>query len=426
MAKHSKPKWKFKPSFRTGLYSWNGTAKATKNLRAAVSEIRKAYKSNPLDAVDAAIYLMEQLWPATQHIDTSSGSLGSAVNDAIEKLLPLLIKTPADEQLRKKWTHRLFEAICDDGVEYLAPVTEQWGKLCVTDSLRSYWIEELLPYTEKAMKSRRNGYYYFVGTSAYLSCLLESGRYEELRGLLDLDDPPFWHYEIYWAESLLRQGRVDDAIRHARSFVPVARDEDGRLRTHGSTVAEINHFCETVLYDAGRRHEAYEQYSLQAMSSSTYLSHFRTLTRQYPEYEPGKILMDLIEKSGRPKQAWFSSARQCELYDLALQCAETGRVNPGTLATAARDTVQSHPDFAWRVSLLATKYLLVDYVNVSERDVMVAVRHLVDGARNAGDLDHALSALRQVLDIRKQARKIPGIVKAELERLELALPPSPI
>ena len=424
MAKDNKPKWAFKPKFRAGVYSWHGTAKATKNLRAAVSEIRKAYRKNPLDAADAAIYLMERIWPALEHIDGSSGALGRAVNDAIEKLLPLVIEAPADESLRKKWTYRLLDAIYDDGVEYLSPVTDQWGRLCATGSLRDYWLEEFLPQTERALGSRSEDYYYFVGTSACLSCLLESERHEELRRLLDLADRPFWPYEAYWAEALLRQGHVDDAIRHARSLIPGPSREDGRLYSYGSTATEIDRFCEKVLYDAGRRREAYEQYSLQAMSSSTYLSHFQSLTRRYPEYEPRQILMDLIEKSAHPKHSWFSSARKCEMHEIALQCAESGTVNPSTLATAARDTVQSHPWFAWRVSLLGIKYLLLDYVDVSELDVSLAVRRLVEGARNAGELEDALTALGQVLDMRRKAQKIPRIVQAELKRLGVPLPPS--
>ena len=185
---------------------------------------------------------------------------------------------------------------------------------------------------------------------------------------------------------------------------------------------EIQRFCEQTLYDAGRRREAYEQYSLKTQADSTYLNHFRSLLRRYPELEPGEILMDLIEKSGRPKQAWFSSARKCELYDIALQCAESGPVNPGTLATAARDTLESDPNFAWRISVLAVKYLLVDYADVSEQDVITAVRHLVEGARNAENLDEALDALRQVLDLRKKAQKIPRIVREELKRRGVSSP----
>jgi len=347
MSTPGKRQWEFKSKFRAGIYSWKGSAKATKNLRAAVSEIRKAYKSDPLEAVEAIVWLMGRFWPAFRDIDSSSGALGKAVNDTIDKLLPLVIDAPADEPLRKKWTVRLFEAICDDGVEYLGCLTEQWGRICVTASLRAFWVEEFLPPTERALKSRRDDYYFFVGASACLSCLLESGRYDELRRLLDLDDPPFWHYESYWVEALLRQGQIDDAIRHAQSLLPGDDDDLDGFHAYSPDALEIKRFCEQTLYDAGRRREAYEHYSLAAQPDTTYLNHFRSLVRRYPEFEPGEILMDLIEQSGRPKQAWFSSARKCELYDIALQCAESGPVNPSTLATAARDTLGSHPDFAW-------------------------------------------------------------------------------
>lgn len=423
MSQPGSRQWEFKPKFRARLYSWNGSPKATKNLRAAVSEIRKAYRSDPLEAVEAIVWLIGRFWPAFQDIDGSSGALGKAVDDTIDKLLPLVVDAPADEPLRKTWTVRLFEAICEDGVEYLGRLTEQWGRICVTHSLRAYWVEEFLPPTERALKSRRDDYYYFVGTSACLSCLLESGHYDGLRGLLDLDDPPSWHYESYWAEALLRQGQIDAAIRHAQSLLPGddAGDADG-FHAYSPDALQINRFCEQTLYDTGRRREAYEQYSLRAQSETTHLNHFRSLVRRYPEFEPGEILMDLIEKSGRPKQAWFSSARKCELYDIALECADSGPVNPSTLVTAARDTLGSHPDFAWRTSLLAVKYLLIDYVDVSEHDVITAVRHLVEGARNAENLDEAMGALRQVLDLRKKAQKIPEIVKEELQRLGCSPP----
>jgi len=93
-----------------------------------------------------------------------------------------------------------------DGVDYLSSLTDQWGKICLTDRLRAHWIEQLLPNTTRALKSFRDDFYYFCGTAACLSCLLESGRYDELRRLLDLDDPPFWPFETYWAQALVRQG----------------------------------------------------------------------------------------------------------------------------------------------------------------------------------------------------------------------------
>jgi len=88
--------------------------------------------------VEAIVWLIGRFWPAFRDIDSSSGALSKAVDDTIDKLLPLVIDAPADEPLRKSWTVRLFEAICDDGVEYLGRLTEQWGRICVTHSLRGH------------------------------------------------------------------------------------------------------------------------------------------------------------------------------------------------------------------------------------------------------------------------------------------------
>jgi hypothetical protein len=47
---------------------------------------------------------MEKLWPALEHVDSSSGALGSAVNKALDVLIPIIIKAPADEKTRgKRW-----------------------------------------------------------------------------------------------------------------------------------------------------------------------------------------------------------------------------------------------------------------------------------------------------------------------------------
>jgi hypothetical protein len=162
MAKNSKHRWEFQTKFRAGLYSWKGSASATKNLRAAVSEIRKLSKSDPLEAVEATICLMGCFWPAFRGIDDSGGVLGNAIRAAIDKLAPLMIAAPADDELRKAWTRQLFEAIRADGVEHLSTLAGQWGTICVTDALRAYWIEELRPNAARAMRSRRDDFYYFV------------------------------------------------------------------------------------------------------------------------------------------------------------------------------------------------------------------------------------------------------------------------
>ena len=66
---------------------------------------------------------MEKIWPALEHVDSSSGALGSsAVNQTLGDLIPIVIDAPADEKTRNSWLDRLWQAMEDGGVDYLSPV----------------------------------------------------------------------------------------------------------------------------------------------------------------------------------------------------------------------------------------------------------------------------------------------------------------
>jgi|GEM_PF-687769 len=58
---------------------------------------------------------MEKIWPTLEHVDSSSGALGSAVNKALDALIPILVNAPADGKTRDKWLDRLWQAMADDG-----------------------------------------------------------------------------------------------------------------------------------------------------------------------------------------------------------------------------------------------------------------------------------------------------------------------
>jgi len=73
---------------------------------------------------------MEKVWPALEHVDSSSGALGSAVNKTLDTLIPIIVNAPADENTRNKWLDRLWQAMEDDGVDYLSPVGDRWGEIC--------------------------------------------------------------------------------------------------------------------------------------------------------------------------------------------------------------------------------------------------------------------------------------------------------
>ena len=99
--------WSFSARFRTGAYSWKASRLACQRLREAVSEIKKAAKRDPVIGAEGAVRLMEKIWPALEHVDSSSGALGSAVNKTLDDLIPIVVNAPADENTRDEWLDRL-------------------------------------------------------------------------------------------------------------------------------------------------------------------------------------------------------------------------------------------------------------------------------------------------------------------------------
>ena len=78
---------------------------------------------------------MERLWPAFQDIDTSSGALGTAVNATLEKIISIVIAAPATPKVRAAWLERLYDAVQEDGVQYLYPAEQRWGEIAVYPEL---------------------------------------------------------------------------------------------------------------------------------------------------------------------------------------------------------------------------------------------------------------------------------------------------
>jgi hypothetical protein len=341
----SKHKWTFAARFRSRAYGWRSTGLATKRLKEAVAEIRKVARKDPVLAAEGAITLMTRVWPALQDIDSSTGALGNAVYATLEKLIPILMSAPADRNSRTKWLERLFVALENDGVQYLSPVEERWGELCVYPELAEEWVDRLAPVVREAW-SDQDQFSFITGDAACLSCLLELGQFEALNELLSLRSYSFWPIDRYGAEALARQGLTDAAIGYAE-----ARGKDN------CDDPNILEFCERVLLDADRRDEAYRRYGLRVISGNTYLATFRAVTRKYPERDPRQVLIDLIEARG-DQGKWFAAAKSAGFLDIALDCASHGATEPATLLRAARDFVESEPRFSAQVSLQAISDLL--------------------------------------------------------------------
>jgi len=71
---------------------------------------------------------LEKLSPALEHVDSSSGAIGTAVNKAIDALVAMIVKAPADDDLRDKWLERLWESFQEDDIPYIETLADFWGR----------------------------------------------------------------------------------------------------------------------------------------------------------------------------------------------------------------------------------------------------------------------------------------------------------
>ncbi|HZT32985.1 MAG TPA: hypothetical protein VFA33_24065 [Bryobacteraceae bacterium] len=387
----AKPTWEFKSRLRTRAFGWRGSHLACQRLKEAVTEIKKVGRTDPVTAGDGVVTLMESIWPAFQSIDTSSGALGGAVNWAQKELVPIAIEAPADPKTRNKWLDRLWQAIEDDGVDYLAAVQDRWGELCASREVASRWADRFLGLLRTAWSDRRPGNY-VRGTSVCLSSLLAAGRHQELLEVLSLRRFAFWHYRQFGLQALLSEGRTDEALAYAEASRGLNQPD-----------ASIDAACEKILLDLGRVDEAYGKYALTANASSTGVATFRAIARKYPGHDPERILLDLAASSGEPGR-WFAAAKDAGFLDLALEFAERGRTDPRTLSRASREFLQKDTSFSLKVGHLALRRILEGYgYELTAIDVLDAFDHYIAAAQALGMDSQART------DVLAMATKHPGV-----------------
>ena len=375
MAAKAIHKWVFKPGMRASAYSWKSSAKVIERLKSASSEIRAVARFDPVTAAEGVIALAQRIWPAFEHIDTSSGALGNAVRRTLEELLPVLIEAPADEKTRAKWLDQLREAIEDDGVDYLAPIADRFGQIAAYPSLMNLHADKDLDMIEAAW-SNHVSFIHVPTSKLTLSCLLEVGRYDELLALLQRKKTHLWFDEKFGAEALLRQGRENDALAYAEALL------QGDRRPWG--YQDIAQFCERILVSQGREEEAYLRFGLPSASGNTYLAVWRDLVKRYPDLDARRILGDLIDNHGS-KGKWFAAAKTAKYLDLALDCAAHPDAAPATLIRAARDFVFKEPAFAAQAGLHAIAHLLAGRgYDPSPLDIDEAVTHVMAASARAG------------------------------------------
>jgi tetratricopeptide (TPR) repeat protein len=364
-------KWTFRQRFRTNAFGWKASRLASQRLKEALTEIKAVARVDPLIAAEGAIVLMEKIWPALAHVDSSSGALGNAVNKTVQELVDIVVAAPADEKLRERWLERMWTAVEDDGVDYLWEVSERWGELCGSPERASRAADEFLPLVRLSWRERGG---YFRGTPACLGCLLVAERLDELLALIDTAPYLSWSYRRFGVRALAAMGRTDEAIEYAQSSLGL-----------NDSPAAIDRACEEILLEAGRSDEAYDRFALEANRAGTHLATCRALIKKYPDKEPRAILDDLIASTPDDESRWFATAKTLGFLDLAAELAERSPVDISTLLRAARDFQESNPSFALQAALAALRWMAAGrFYELRAGDIWDARRYALETAEATG------------------------------------------
>ncbi len=93
---------------------------------------------------------------------------GTAVNNAIAELIPIIASTPADLRTRGEWLKRLWVAHQADEKPYIELLADYWGELCVSRDVASVWADRLVDTTRMALSSDRRvrGFFHAAGQGA--------------------------------------------------------------------------------------------------------------------------------------------------------------------------------------------------------------------------------------------------------------------
>jgi hypothetical protein len=374
MAKADAHRWEFRARFRRHAFGWKSQP-AIKRIKEAVSEIKKFARKDKVLAAEGAVLFLEKVSPALEHVDSSSGTIGTAVNNAIAALVEIIAVAPTDEKTRDAWLERLFEAHAQDEIPYIESLAEYWGELCASSEVASRWADRLIGITRMALSPNKDLRGYFHGTSACLSALYVAGRYDDLLDVLK--DEGFWPYKRWAVKALAAQGKKAEAIRYAEnSRSPWARDLD------------IDRLCEEMLLSSGLIDEAYQRYGLRANRAGTYLAWFREVVKKYPHKKPAEILEDLVAETPGEEGKWFAAAKDAKLFDEAIALANRTPCSPQTLTRAARDFEENNPAFALEAGMAALHWLVEGYgYEITGLDVLNAYTYTMKAAENAGRAD---------------------------------------
>jgi tetratricopeptide (TPR) repeat protein len=398
----SKHRWQFTARFRRSAFGWRSQP-AIARIRQAVIEIRQLARRDPILAAEGAVLFLEKVSPALEHVDSSSGAIGTAVNHAIAELVSVIARAPVDLSRRAKWLGRLWDAYVADAIPYIETLGDFWGELCVTKELSSLWADNLIEALEATWRAHGTASY-FQGTPVCLSSLLAAGRYQGLLDLLEKAPSIWWEYRRWGVQALAAMGKPDEALRYAEAS-----------RGLNDNLERIARTCEEVLLAQGRSAEAYERYALASNRGTSNIATYRSIVRKYPERDPSRILRDLVAATPGEEGKWFATAKEAGDLELAVRLANQSPCDPKTLTRAARDFVETNPHFALQAGLAAIRWLAEGYgFEIIGADVRAAYSHTLQAAEQIGRRDEVRERIRTLV-----ANK--GFVAQVLGR-ELGLP----
>lgn len=207
-------KWQFSSRFRLHAFGWRSDT-PIQRIKEAISEIKQVARKEPVLAAEGAVKFLEKLSPALEQVDSSSGAIGTAVNNAINILVPIISKAEVDAEVRQCWLERLWSAMQDDDIPYIENLGDYWGELCVTTELAASWADKFMSLVEQVWSPAASGHGYFKGTSVCLASLYAAGRFDELLALIDKAPFKLWHYRQWGVKALAAMGKKVEAIYYA-------------------------------------------------------------------------------------------------------------------------------------------------------------------------------------------------------------------
>lgn len=383
-ATKGRDQWVFAARFRRHAFGWKSQP-AMQRVKEAVSEIKKVARQDKVLAAEGAVLFLEKVSPAIEHVDGSSGAIGTAVNHAVRALVQIIAAAPAGQATRGRWLDRLFEAHAADEIPYIETLGEYWGDLCASPEVASEWADRLIGITRMALRPDKSLRGYFHGASVCLSSLYSAGRYDDLVEMLRTES--FWPYRRWAVKALSAQGKDAEAMQLAEeSRNPWASDLD------------IDRLCEDILMARGHIDESYRRYGLRANRAGTYSAWFRAVAAKYPHKQPAEILSDLVAETPGEEGKWFAAAKDAELYELAIALANRTPCSPQTLTRAARDFESKRPEFAIESGVAALRWLVEGYgYEITWLDVLKAYSHTMKAAQVAGCAETTRARLRDLV-----------------------------